>query len=165
MATYGPGAISPGSYGPNDTFVSGTVVPDGSVLCNPTYAEDGVVFGRVTMIRCDPRRPPHRTGTGVVFGCGSTVEYVALGSANVICNPSGYAPVSVGSGTVVGSSNATEVGEGVSAEAPVCKGQEVSSGEGSFAGPYDNCAKLCGDGVVSGDATVVDSSRCIGGDS
>lgn len=164
MATYGPGAISPGSYGPNDTFVSGTVVPDGSFLCNPTYAQDGVVFGRVTMVRCDPRLPPHQTGTGVVFGCGSTVEYVAIGNANVICDPSSFAPVSVGADTVVGSSNATEVGEGVSITDTVCQGQEVAGGAEPYAGPYDYCAKVCGDGVVAGDASVVDSSRCIGGE-
>src|SRR5699024_11752668 len=126
-------------------------------------AWDRGVFGCVSMGRCDPHLPPRQTGTGAVFGCGSTVEYVAIGNANVICDPSSFAPVSVGADTVVGISNATEVGEGVSITDTVCQGQEVAGGAEPDAGPYDYCAKACGDGVGAGDAAVVDYSSCMRG--
>src|SRR6056297_1004994 len=167
MASYGPGHVPAGTYGPNDTFADGSIIEGPSTFKQPCTFGDAVVIGPGSAILFeDPRKPPHEAGDAFVVGEGSSVEYINIGEAASAHNPAVWAPLAIGPDATVGEANNLVLGEAVESRATICEGQEIITGETTtIEKPYDVCAKPCGSGIVRDDTgvTVVDPSRCIEG--
>lgn len=162
MAFYPDGTVFefPMSFGPNDTFGDGCVFPAGTTFINPCYLGEGCVGEQVAFITTPQTAvlPPSVTGTGNIWGCFSSFQKVIIGDANAICTPVIFSPDGIGQDCIIGATNNKAEGDAVHYEG--CRGGEVSGLQG-IEQEYDDCGKICGDGVVAGPATVKDPSRCI----
>lgn len=116
-------------FGPVDSFGNGCIFAAGCEFQNPCIFGDGCVFeqGCRLVRRYPPVRPPHQTGDGCVFDDSCFIEYTIIGAANVISNPTTYAPVSQGAGTTV-NAPPRNYGFEVSSAQPETVGQLVSNG-------------------------------------
>lgn len=160
MATYGPGQIfeTAQTFGPGDVFLDGCVFAPGTVFLNPCTVGEGCTGGPVNFALYDDDLPAHETGNGCIWACGSSFQWINIGTANVACDPAVWEPFSVGADTIVGQGNNRAIGEGTHSED--CQGHEVIDNAGVNQ-PYDYCSKRCGTGIVTGNAEVTDPSRCL----
>lgn len=108
MASYPDGTIfeSAQQFPPGTSFGSGCIFASGCTFMNPCTFGDSCIFEPgCSLLRTDPREPPHKTGKSCVFGEGCNIEYTIIGASNIIGKPGKYSPVSEGSETVVGPGN------------------------------------------------------------
>lgn len=118
---------SPQNFPPYSQFGDGCVFESGCTFENPCTFGEGCVFAPgCSLLRTDPRLPPHQTGNGCVFGEGCNIEYTIIGTANVIGKPGTFSPVSVGANTVVGPGNNRNLTCEVSSTVSANTGQIVS---------------------------------------
>lgn len=111
------------------SFGDGCIFKAACTFENPCYFGDGCLFASgcaLIQIPSHTYHPPHETGTGCVFDSGCTIIYVKLGPSNLLNNPSVYEPVSVGSGTFVGSGNNHEIGCSIDSSVAVSQGQVIA---------------------------------------
>lgn len=129
MASYPDGTIfeSAQQFPPGTSFGSGCIFASGCTFMNPCTFGDSCIFEPgCSLLRTDPRKPPHKTGKSCVFGEGCNIEYTIIGASNIIGKPGKYSPVSEGSETVVGPGNNHNDSCDVESSVPYGKGQIVS---------------------------------------
>lgn len=134
MASYPAGTIfeSAQNFPPYSQFGEGCVFASGSSFENPCYFGEGCVFDTgCSLLRTDPRLPPHETQNGCVFAEGCNIQYTIIGTANVIGTPGTYAPVSQGADTIVGPGNNRNLSCSTHTTVPYADGQIVTDCQAS----------------------------------